>query len=86
MTIRSGSGRDEVREAVECAFLGEQLVGILEALAALRDLAKRGIDRFRIALDTMSGAAEFALADGIADADVHFRRISGTSVILVNAN
>ena len=46
MTIRSGSGRDEVREAVECAFLGEQLVGILEALAALRDLAQRGIDRF----------------------------------------
>ena len=75
-----------MRKAVERALLGEQLVGVLEALAALRCLAEASIDRFGISLHAMRGAAEFALADGIADADVHFRRISGTSATLVNAN
>ena len=68
----AGSGY-ELRLAVKMALFGQQHIRILEALAALRDLAERGIDRLGIAVAQPGRAAEFALPDGIADADVHGR-------------
>lgn len=56
-------------------FLSHQHVRIFEALAALRLLAERRIDRLGIALVKTRRAAEFALPDGIADADVHSNRL-----------
>jgi len=70
------SGCDEVRATVQSAFFRQQIVRIFQTLAALRRFTKRGIDSLCIAANTARGAAKFAFADRIADADKHVGRIS----------
>lgn len=70
MIIRIASS-NQTWAAVELALLGEQLVGLIEALAALRLFAERGVDLLSAAWQPPRGMAQFAFADGIADADVH---------------
>jgi len=54
------------------AFVGHHVVGIVQALPALRLAAKRAIKRFGIATGVAAGGlAQILFADGIADADVH---------------
>jgi hypothetical protein len=79
----AGSG-DERGLAVQVPFFGQQEIRVLKALAALRHLAERCIDGFRVAIAQPGRAAELAFPDGIADADVHGRLQPGES--LSNAN
>jgi hypothetical protein len=53
------------------AFLGQDVGGIFQALAALRRTPERVVNRLDIAGATARGAAEFGFSDGIADANVH---------------
>ena len=79
----AGSG-DERGLAVQMPFFGQQHIGILKALAALRDLAERSVDGFRVTIAQPRRAAEFAFPDGVADANVHGRLQFSES--LSNAN
>lgn len=69
-------GGDEMGTTIQLTLFREQLIRFFEALTALRRLAERGIDRFRITRDTAPGTAELVLANRIANTDVHDRRIS----------
>src|SRR5688500_14282580 len=70
------SGRDEARPAVGLALLDDDLFGLVKAHAALRLAPERRVDRLGIAFDVPRRMAQLAVADGIADADVHRLRVS----------
>src|SRR5687768_1365621 len=66
-----GRSGDEAQAAGSVALFGDQFVGFLEALAALRRLAELGVKRLGIAVQRAGRLAQFGFTNGIADADVH---------------
>ena len=57
--------------AGEGAFLGDDVIGFIEALAALRGPAEAGVKILGTIAAAPRGGAQVFFADGIADADVH---------------
>jgi hypothetical protein len=67
------SGRLKSFSPDSSALRDQHFGRIVKALAALRAAAQRLVNRIGIARATPRGFAQFAFADGIADADIHRR-------------
>src|SRR5690606_10336978 len=78
------SSRDQVATARAMTYLGDHLVGVFETLAALRRLAHSGVECLGIARQVARRFTEFGFTNGIADANVHRRKVSLER--LTNAN
>ena len=72
LTDKNSSGRKR-----QVAFVGNDLVRIVQALAALRGAAELGVKLFGTIAAAACGGAQVFFADGIADADVHALGPSG---------